>query len=61
MLPIVIAVLAIVQSAQTHATPSVADVGWIAGCWDLTGNNRHVAEQWMRVEGDTRSHAIDDN
>jgi Domain of unknown function (DUF6265) len=53
MLPIVLAVLAIMQSPRTPTAPSVSDVGWIAGCWDFTGNNRHVAEQWMQVEGDT--------
>jgi hypothetical protein len=31
----------------------VKDVGWIAGCWDFTRDNRHVVEHWMPVEGDT--------
>jgi Domain of unknown function (DUF6265) len=33
--------------------PSVNDVGWIAGCWDLTRDNRHIVEQWMPPEGNT--------
>ena len=34
--------------------PTVKDVAWISGCWDLTRNGRHVAEQWMPVEADTK-------
>ena len=32
---------------------SVNDVAWIAGCWDLTRDNRHVVEHWLPVEGET--------
>jgi hypothetical protein len=32
---------------------SVNDVGWIAGCWDLSRDNRHIVEHWMPVEGGT--------
>ncbi len=32
---------------------TVNDVAWIAGCWDLTRDNRHIVEHWMPVEGDT--------
>jgi hypothetical protein len=39
-------------SSQT-ATPTVTDVAWIAGCWDLTRNARHVAEHWTAAEGGT--------
>jgi hypothetical protein len=35
------------------AATSVNDVGWIAGCWDLTRDNRHIVEQWMPPEGNT--------
>lgn len=35
------------------AAPAVKDVAWIAGCWDLTRNTRHVAEHWMAPEGAT--------
>ena len=53
MLPIVLALLAIMPPSQTPAPPSVSDVAWIAGCWDFTRNNRHVVEHWMPVEGGT--------
>ena len=33
--------------------PAVTDVAWISGCWDLTRNGRHVAENWTPVEGGT--------
>jgi hypothetical protein len=33
--------------------PTVNDVAWIAGCWDLTRGGRHVAEHWMAPEGGT--------
>ena len=35
------------------AGPSVADVAWIAGCWELARNGRHITEQWMPPEGGT--------
>ena len=52
MLLIAIAVLAVTQ-APAPAAPAVKDVGWIAGCWEFTRNDRHVLEQWMPVEGET--------
>jgi uncharacterized protein DUF6265 len=33
--------------------PTVKDVAWISGCWDLTRSGRHVTETWTPVEGGT--------
>jgi Domain of unknown function (DUF6265) len=33
--------------------PSVADLGWLRGCWELTRNNRHIVEHWTAPEGGT--------
>ena len=33
--------------------PTVKDVAWISGCWDMTRNGRHVTERWTPVEGGT--------
>ena len=33
--------------------PVIKDVAWIAGCWDVTRNGRHVAESWTAAEGGT--------
>lgn len=35
------------------AAPTVKDVGWISGCWEMTRNTRHVVETWTPVEGGT--------
>jgi hypothetical protein len=52
MLSLVIAIVTL-QSPAARAVPSVSDVGWMAGCWDLTRDNRHVTEYWTAVEGGT--------
>jgi hypothetical protein len=44
-----IALAILLQSAQ----PTVQDLSWLAGCWDMTRGTRHVTEQWMRPEGGT--------
>ena len=33
--------------------PSIKDVAWIAGCWELDRNGRHVTESWLPPEGGT--------
>jgi hypothetical protein len=33
--------------------PSVADLTWLSGCWELTRNNRHIVEQWTVPDGGT--------
>ena len=33
--------------------PAVKDVAWIAGCWGVDRNGRHVSEQWMPPDGGT--------
>ena len=30
-----------------QAAPAVAQVGWIAGCWELSAGSRRIEEQWM--------------
>ena len=37
---------------QTPAA-SATDLSWLAGCWELTRNGRHVVEQWSRPDGST--------
>ena len=32
---------------------SVAELAWLAGCWEFTRGTRHVTEQWMRPEAGT--------
>jgi hypothetical protein len=44
--------LALAVSLQRPA-PAASDVGWIAGCWELTRGARHVTETWMGPEGGT--------
>jgi hypothetical protein len=34
-------------------TPSIKDVAWIAGCWEVDRNGRHVVESWLPPEGGT--------
>src|SRR5262249_40654559 len=46
-------VLAVLAATSQPPTASVKDVAWIAGCWDLTRNGRHIAEHWMAPEGGT--------
>ena len=39
--------------AALFSTPTVRDVTWIAGCWELTNGTRHIVEQWTAPEGAT--------
>jgi hypothetical protein len=39
--------------APRAAAPTVKDAAWIAGCWDLTRNGRHIVESWTAAEGGT--------
>jgi len=32
--------------------PTIADLGWLAGCWSLSAGERTVREQWMPPAGD---------
>jgi hypothetical protein len=34
--------------AVGQAAPTVVQVGWIAGCWELSAGARRIEEQWMR-------------
>lgn len=40
-----------VVSSQTKA--SLADIGWISGCWEMTAaeRNLYITEQWMKPAG----------
>ena len=35
------------------AKPSLADLGWLSGCWDMTNaeKNLQISEQWMKPAG----------
>lgn len=33
--------------------PTVRDLRWMSGCWEISRPNRHVVEQWSAVEGGT--------
>jgi hypothetical protein len=33
--------------------PSVRDLAWMSGCWEISRPNRHVVEQWSAVAGGT--------
>ena len=35
------------------AKPTIKDVGWIAGCWELDRNGRHIVEHWLPPEAGT--------
>ena len=39
---------AIVQESQA----ALHDFAWLAGCWQRSGKDREVVEQWMRPAGD---------
>src|SRR5690242_3681452 len=39
--------------AAVLSTPTVRDVAWMAGCWELTSGPRHVVEQWAPPDGGT--------
>jgi Domain of unknown function (DUF6265) len=43
----------VLTGATQGTPPSVKDVAWISGCWDLTRNGRHVVENWTPPEGGT--------
>ena len=45
--------LTMLASVFQTSPPTVMDVAWISGCWDLTRNARHVVENWTPVEGGT--------
>jgi hypothetical protein len=45
--------LTMLASVFQTSPPTVTDVAWIAGCWDLTRNARHTVENWTPVEGGT--------
>jgi hypothetical protein len=39
--------------AAIFSPPTVRDVAWIAGCWELIDGPRHIVEQWTPPEGAT--------
>jgi Domain of unknown function (DUF6265) len=48
-----IAALMLAVAVLPQGSPSVADLAWLAGCWESTRGDRHVIEQWMAPEGGT--------
>lgn len=42
-----------VTSTAQASAPSIKDVAWIAGCWELDRNGRHVMESWLPPGGGT--------
>jgi Domain of unknown function (DUF6265) len=48
-----IAALVLTAVALPQGSPSVADLAWLAGCWESARGERHVSEQWMVPEGNT--------
>jgi hypothetical protein len=36
------------SSGGAQGAPTVAQVGWIAGCWERSAGSRLIEEQWMR-------------
>ena len=40
-------------AAAQAPTSSIKDVAWIAGCWELDRNGRHIVESWLPPEGGT--------
>jgi hypothetical protein len=45
--------ICIAGSAAGRESPSIARLSWLAGCWERTGDGRHVEEQWMAPRGGT--------
>jgi hypothetical protein len=52
MTAIILVLFTVVAELRTPP-PSIKDVAWIAGCWEVDRNGRHVAEQWMAPDGGT--------
>jgi hypothetical protein len=50
---ITMAALLSVLAVASQAVPRAADLGWLAGCWELTRGSRHVVEQWTAPGGGT--------
>src|SRR3569832_1593998 len=46
-------ILSLFPAALPQTAPSIKDVAWMTGCWELTRNGRHITEQWMPHEGGT--------
>ena len=42
------ALLILPDPAPAQARPTVAQLGWIAGCWERSAGPRLIEEQWMR-------------
>src|SRR3954452_4766689 len=43
--------IGLLMAGAAQGRPAITDVAWIAGCWELTRNGRHVVEQWTAPEG----------
>ena len=41
----------LVLMTGSHSSPTIDDVKWIAGCWELNAGDRTTEEQWMAPKG----------
>ena len=41
------------MSARESPKSSIADIAWLAGCWERTAGETRIEEQWMRPGGGT--------
>jgi hypothetical protein len=36
------------STSRAQSAPTVAQIGWMAGCWEQSAGTRVIEEQWMR-------------
>lgn len=41
----------LILSSFVHSQDQVADLGWLAGCWQMTSGTSVTDEQWMKPSG----------
>ncbi len=51
--PAVLIMLVLVPFTSLAGEPTVADLGWLAGCWSSDGREAESGEQWMAPAGGT--------
>ena len=52
-LVLIVAAFSIASFSQV-SSPKLADLGWLAGCWEMNNEKKgtHITEMWMRPAGD---------
>lgn len=53
-IPRLVCVLSVAFAVGAHAQvprPSLTDLSFLAGCWELKANGREINEQWMKPAG----------